>query len=233
MRNTVWASRGASHHQWAADRRGSPMAVSVRDVAAAASVSVGTVSNVLEPARQGRPGHGRARARRDRRARLRAQRRRPAAARRPQPLDRARRARRAQPVLHGCRARRRGPRRGGRHDRSCSATATRTPTARRAYLDLFEEQRVHGVLITPLTDDLPRLERLRARGTPVVLVDREAADRRSPRSPSTTSWAASSPGDTSPTSASAHRVRRRADRASARSPTASRAPDARSRRRPA
>ena len=47
-----------------------------------------------------------------------------------------------------------------------------------AYLDLFEEQRVHGVLITPLTDDLPRLERLQGRGTPVVLVDREAADRR-------------------------------------------------------
>jgi len=46
-----------------------------------------------------------------------------------------------------------------------------------AYLDLFEEQRVHGVLISPLSDDLPRLARLRERGTPVVLVDREAADR--------------------------------------------------------
>ncbi|UOE43675.1 LacI family DNA-binding transcriptional regulator [Agromyces larvae] len=47
-----------------------------------------------------------------------------------------------------------------------------------AYLDLFEEQRVHGVLISPLADDLPRLERVRSRGTPVVLVDREAADLR-------------------------------------------------------
>lgn len=46
-----------------------------------------------------------------------------------------------------------------------------------AYVDLFEEQRVHGVLISPLTADLPRLERLRSRGTPVVLVDREAPDR--------------------------------------------------------
>ncbi|QTX03517.1 LacI family DNA-binding transcriptional regulator [Agromyces archimandritae] len=46
-----------------------------------------------------------------------------------------------------------------------------------AYLDLFEEQRVHGLLISPLADDLPRLERLRSRGTPVVLVDREAGDR--------------------------------------------------------
>lgn len=46
-----------------------------------------------------------------------------------------------------------------------------------AYLDLFEQQRVHGVLISPLTDDLPRFERLRSRGTPVVLVDRVAPDR--------------------------------------------------------
>ena len=46
-----------------------------------------------------------------------------------------------------------------------------------SYLDLFEEQRVHGVLISPLGDDSPRLERLRARGTPVVLVDRESEDR--------------------------------------------------------
>lgn len=46
-----------------------------------------------------------------------------------------------------------------------------------AYLDLFEEQRVHGVLISPLADDLPRLAKMRERGTPVVLVDREAADR--------------------------------------------------------
>lgn len=42
-----------------------------------------------------------------------------------------------------------------------------------AYLDLFEELRVHGVLITPLHDDLPRLRRLRAHGVPVVLVDRQ------------------------------------------------------------
>jgi len=42
----------------------------------------------------------------------------------------------------------------------------------RGYLDLFEEQRVHGVLISPIADDLPRLRRLRERGIPVVLVDR-------------------------------------------------------------
>jgi LacI family transcriptional regulator len=46
-----------------------------------------------------------------------------------------------------------------------------------SYLDLFEEQRVHGVLISPASDDLPRLHRARDRGIPVVLVDREAPDR--------------------------------------------------------
>lgn len=44
------------------------------------------------------------------------------------------------------------------------------------YLDLFETQRVAGVLISPVSDDLPRLHRLRARGIPVVLVDRGAED---------------------------------------------------------
>ncbi|RNE56779.1 LacI family DNA-binding transcriptional regulator [Cryobacterium tepidiphilum] len=47
-----------------------------------------------------------------------------------------------------------------------------------AYLDLFEEQRVYGVLITPLGDATARLERLRERGTPTVLVDREAGNAR-------------------------------------------------------
>ena len=42
----------------------------------------------------------------------------------------------------------------------------------RMYLDLFEEQQVRGVLISPSGDILPRLERLRARGIRAVLVDR-------------------------------------------------------------
>ena len=45
------------------------------------------------------------------------------------------------------------------------------------YLDLFEEQRVHGVLISPFGDVTPRLARLRSRGIPAVLVDRLSADR--------------------------------------------------------
>ena len=45
-----------------------------------------------------------------------------------------------------------------------------------AYLDLFEEQRVHGVLISPYGDITSRLERLRQRGIPAVLVDRSSGD---------------------------------------------------------
>jgi len=40
------------------------------------------------------------------------------------------------------------------------------------YLDLFEEQRVLGVLISPYGEITPRLERLRERGIAAVLVDR-------------------------------------------------------------
>lgn len=46
----------------------------------------------------------------------------------------------------------------------------------RRYLAHFEEQRAHGVLITPTGEDLARLHGLRSRGTPVVLVDRAAPD---------------------------------------------------------
>ena len=45
-----------------------------------------------------------------------------------------------------------------------------------AYLDLFEEQRVHGVLISPFGDITKRLERLRDRGIQAVLVDRSSGD---------------------------------------------------------
>ncbi|CAI3797237.1 LacI family DNA-binding transcriptional regulator [Pseudarthrobacter sp. MM222] len=42
-----------------------------------------------------------------------------------------------------------------------------------AYLDLFEQQRVRGVLLSPVGNVLPRLEQLRGRGIPTVLVDRQ------------------------------------------------------------
>jgi LacI family transcriptional regulator len=44
------------------------------------------------------------------------------------------------------------------------------------YLDLFEEQRMHGVLISPFGDMTDRLHRLRERGIPAVLVDRTSTD---------------------------------------------------------
>ncbi|MDX2026404.1 LacI family DNA-binding transcriptional regulator [Microcella sp.] len=43
------------------------------------------------------------------------------------------------------------------------------------YLDLFEEQRMRGVLITPFGDVETRLRRLRERGIPAVLVDRTSS----------------------------------------------------------
>jgi LacI family transcriptional regulator len=45
-----------------------------------------------------------------------------------------------------------------------------------AYLDLFEEQRVRGILISPYREVGERLRRLRERGTPAVLVDRRSED---------------------------------------------------------
>lgn len=46
----------------------------------------------------------------------------------------------------------------------------------RTYVDLFEERRVAGLLISPAGDDLDRLTRLRDQGTAVVLVDRRSDD---------------------------------------------------------
>ncbi|MGV9797080.1 LacI family DNA-binding transcriptional regulator [Mycobacterium sp. NPDC003449] len=43
----------------------------------------------------------------------------------------------------------------------------------RAYIDVFDEQRVFGLLVSPVGEDLRRLTALRDRGTPVVLVDRD------------------------------------------------------------
>jgi LacI family transcriptional regulator len=40
------------------------------------------------------------------------------------------------------------------------------------YIDVFEQQRVQGMMISPVGDVGPRVEALRSRGMPVVLVDR-------------------------------------------------------------
>lgn len=44
-------------------------------------------------------------------------------------------------------------------------------------LVLFEEQRVAGILVSPLTSQLKEIGRIRERGTPVVLVDRKSKDK--------------------------------------------------------
>lgn len=45
-----------------------------------------------------------------------------------------------------------------------------------SYLDLFEERRVHGVLISPFGDVADRLRLMRKRGIPAVVVDRVSSD---------------------------------------------------------
>ena len=54
------------------------------------------------------------------------------------------------------------------------ANSDERPDREAAYLDLFEEQRVRGILISPVGDVVARLEQLRSRGIPCVLVDRLA-----------------------------------------------------------
>jgi LacI family transcriptional regulator len=49
-----------------------------------------------------------------------------------------------------------------------------SPDREALYLDLFEEQRVRGVLLTPQSPQRSRIDALRSRGTPVVLVDEHA-----------------------------------------------------------
>jgi LacI family transcriptional regulator len=54
--------------------------------------------------------------------------------------------------------------------------ADELPAREESYLDLFEEQRVQGVLISPYGEVGPRLRRLRERGIGTVLVDRRSDD---------------------------------------------------------
>ncbi|WP_127819942.1 LacI family DNA-binding transcriptional regulator [Microbacterium sp. CPCC 204701] len=148
------------------------MTVSVRDVAAAASVSVGTVSNVLNRPSKVSPttvervlqaiddlGF----VRNDAARQLRAGRSRSIAlivldAGNPFFAEVAR----------------------GAEDRAAEAgmsvllgNSDERTDREEAYLDLFREQRVNGVLVTPVAGDLTRLERLRDGGVPVILVDHE------------------------------------------------------------
>lgn len=55
----------------------------------------------------------------------------------------------------------------------------RDPDRESTYLDVFEQQRVHGVLLAPAAELEDRGDRLRRRGIPLVLVDRDGGGRTS------------------------------------------------------
>ena len=151
------------------------MSVSVRDVAAAAGVSVGTVSNVLN-----RPDKVSA----DTVARVHAA------------IDvlgfvrndaarqlRAGRSRTIGLVVLDLRnpfftevARGAEERAAGHGLSVLVANSDEKQERELTHLELFEQQRVFGVLVTPVAESMPRLAQLRDRGIPVVLVDRESRD---------------------------------------------------------
>ncbi|WP_341978256.1 LacI family transcriptional regulator [Microbacterium sp. LTA6] len=71
----------------------------------------------------------------------------------------------------------------GAEDRAAEAGLTvllgnsdENPTRQAAHLELFREQRVNGLLVTPVSDDLTALRALKEAGVPVVFVDREDPD---------------------------------------------------------
>lgn len=61
-------------------------------------------------------------------------------------------------------------RRAGEHNLTVLlGTSDDDATRERAYVDAFDEQRVYGLLVSPVGEDLNRLVALRERGTPVAL----------------------------------------------------------------
>ena len=148
--------------------------VSMREVAAAASVSVGTVSNVLNAPDKVAPATvARVQAAIDRLGFVR--------------NDAARQLKAGRSRSVGLVVldignpfftdiARAAERRAGEHDLTVLLGTSDDDTDReRAYIDAFDEQRVFGLLVSPVGEDLQRLTALHERGTPVVLVDRDGS----------------------------------------------------------
>src|SRR6476661_174947 len=149
------------------------MAAGMRDVAAAASVSVGTVSNVLNAPHKVAPATvARVHAaidklgfvRNDAARQLKAQRSRCVALLvldigNPFFTDVARGAERRASQLNLT---------------VLFGTSDDDASRERSYIDTFDEQRVFGLLVSPVSDDVSRMLTLQSHGTPVVLVDRDA-----------------------------------------------------------
>ncbi|MGV9193768.1 LacI family DNA-binding transcriptional regulator [Microbacterium sp. MC2] len=151
------------------------MAVSVRDVAEAAGVSVGTVSNVLNHPEKVAP---------ETVARVQAAIARLGFVRNDAARQlRAGRSRTIGLVVLDLRnpffteVARGAEQRAAERGLSVLVANSDDDAAREStHLDLFEQQRAFGVLITPVGEDLQRLGRLRDRGIQSVLVDRESPD---------------------------------------------------------
>jgi LacI family transcriptional regulator, galactose operon repressor len=150
------------------------MAAGIRDVAAAASVSVGTVSNVLNaPERVAPATVARVQAAIEKLGFVR--------------NDAARQLRAGRSRCVGLLVldvgnpfftdvARSAELRAAQHNLIVLlGTSDDDPGRERAYLETFEEQRVYGLLISPVGEDLDRLVALHRRGVPVVLVDRDGA----------------------------------------------------------
>lgn len=148
------------------------MAVSMRDVANAASVSLGTVSNVLNSPEKVAPATvARVHAAIDKLGFVR--------------NDAARQLRAGRSRCVGLvvldvgnpfftDVARAAERQAAEHRLTVLlGTSDGDQAKEQAYVDIFTEQRVYGLLISPLGEDLRQLEPLRRRGTPVVLVDRD------------------------------------------------------------
>lgn len=148
------------------------MGVSMRDVANAASVSLGTVSNVLNSPEKVSPATvARVHAAIDKLGFVR--------------NDAARQLRAGRSRCAGLvvldignpfftDVARAAERQAAQHNLTVLlGTSDGDESKEQAYVDIFTEQRVFGLMVSPLGEDLGRLEALRKRGTPVVLVDRD------------------------------------------------------------